>query len=356
MYNRRFNRREIGKNHTYIDTYGNNSVIVNHQVEGYIKCKLAHTSYGSTIIPDQLYFDVKKDMSFKWIQPLAFCPSLIQFADEYTYASLTVDISCMQTVFINFLKKDYVRSYKDGSELYKCIIKSKVPIEQYYTGLGYFEENMTPYLELYHHTNETNLEKIKECSYFYPSKWNIGGTKKLENRGFLYITPLEEIKFEEDLVQIAMSQKGSIHLMDNYRRIRRINIYRRNVKGLGANLKLQINAEVIAPSPLYKRRGSNGRVFYLIVVPFNLRVGSLPNEYIKFENNKISKINVDYDYLILGDCDKLSGLEAPYSEENTSHKFKIEKIAKEKNLFDFWLENANTDQYTDKEVTDLVFK
>lgn len=52
----------------------------------------------------------------------------------------------------------------------------------------------------------------------------------------------------------------------------------------------------------------------------------------------------------MGDCDFPDGVVAPFDEENTEHIFKIEKLNLNNNLFDFWYEHANSDQYSNKEV------
>ncbi|MHA6261169.1 hypothetical protein ACXYMX_14880 [Sporosarcina sp. CAU 1771] len=46
----------------------------------------------------------------------------------------------------------------------------------------------------------------------------------------------------------------------------------------------------------------------------------------------------------------MDALIAFYDEENTDDIFKIEKQDGSKNLFAFWQDNVNTDQYSNKQV------
>ena len=71
--NHRFNRLEIGSKHFYLEQFG--TKLPEHNFyDGFIKCKLAHSTQGSVIIPDQIYL---KGKFLLWIQPLAFSPNLI---------------------------------------------------------------------------------------------------------------------------------------------------------------------------------------------------------------------------------------------------------------------------------------
>jgi hypothetical protein len=76
----------------------------------------------------------------------------------------------------------------------------------------------------------------------------------------------------------------------------------------------------------------------------------LPDTPLEFKNGIIPDSSKKAYYIIVGDCDYMDGLIAPYDEENTSYIFKIEKQDGSKNLFDFWHDNANTDQYSNKQV------
>lgn len=62
-------------------------------------------------------------------------------------------------------------------------------------------------------------------------------------------------------------------------------------------------------------------VYYEIVSPFIYRIVS--------ESNKPKS----FDYIIVGDCQTISELEAPYNEENTEEILKIEKQDNDTDIF-----------------------
>lgn len=76
----------------------------------------------------------------------------------------------------------------------------------------------------------------------------------------------------------------------------------------------------------------------------------MPDSLLEFYEDIIVDTSKKADYINVGDCDQLEGVIAPYDEENTSYIFKIEKQNQSKNLFDFWYDYSNTDQYSNKQV------
>jgi hypothetical protein len=348
--NTQFNRYEDINGHRYIEYLGDNEVQKQILFKGYIKCKLMHGNKISVIVPDLLIYQVDLKKSYKWIQPLAFRANQIYYFDENAQANIMIDISARSTVFIRFKRSDFVRVLNDYSEIYECSIFASTDISNYYTGEGYFDESFVPYIKSFHHTNNIAKKMILECGYLKNSKWNIGGTKELRNIGYIYFTPLEKLKYNADLVQVAMSNTGYILLSTNQGKIRRINIYRRFVKDFESTLAFWLDTQSIAPSHLFKRRDSLGAVYYQVCSPFIQRVGMFPETKLVFLNDVIQDSSKKADYIIVGDCDYMDGVIAPYDEENTEYILKIEKLNGTINLFDFWEENANTDQYSNKDV------
>lgn len=348
--NKHLNRYETFNSHQYIQELGDDEWKKEIKYDGFIKCKLMHGQVGSVIVPDLLFYQLEDDKSFSWIQPLAFRANRIYYEETDATAVIMIDISARTTVSVRFKRSNLIQRFSDSSELYKCEILASEDLSQHYTGKGVFKDNFLPFIKLYHHTTHDASGKIKGSGFLLNSKWNIGGTKELSNIGYVYFTPLDKLKYDDDLIQVAMSSNGSIHLTTNTGEIRKVNIYRRNVNHFETTLDFLVDTQNIAPSHLYKRRDSMGGVFYLICSPFIHRVGMNPTETLKFEKNIIEDNSKKADYIIVGDCDRLDGVTAPYDEENTSYIFKIEDRYDSKNLFDFWEEFSNTDQYTEKEV------
>lgn len=348
--NKQFNRYEQWNSHKYISDLGDSERKKEVAFKGFIKCKLMHGMMGSVIVPDLLIYRTSKEKFFKWIQPLAFRANQIYFFDQNAIANLMIDISAKTTVIVKFKQSNFIRFLDDYSELYECEISASTDISDHFTGVGYFNNDFIPCIKSYHHTTQEAFLKIMESGFLKNSKWNIGGTKKLKNIGYVYFTPLDKLKYNEDLIQVAMSNKGFILGTTNDGRIRRINIYRRSTKDFEATLEFWIDTQAIATPHLLKRRDSLGGVFYLICSPFIHRVGLKPDSVLEFKDNVINDISKKADYIIVGNCDQLDGIIAPYDEENTEYIFKIEKTLGSQNLFSFWLEHANSDQYSDKAV------
>jgi hypothetical protein len=80
---------------------------------------------------------------------------------------------------------------------------------------------------------------------------------------------------------------GFILLTSNTGEIRKVNIYRRFVKDFEATLEFWLHTQSIAPSHLFKRRDSLGRVFYQVCSPFIHRVGTAPDSVLEFQGDVI---------------------------------------------------------------------
>lgn len=363
--NRRFNRCETKHDHYYIQEFGNKPSQIKTYT-GYIKCKLAHQRNFSVIIPDQIYLE-KEDLL--WFQPLAFLPNILYKLDDCILGQIIVDISCGNTLKIEFNNHGYIRSFDDGSNLFKCILYGSDELETYATGTAIFKENSIPFLNLYHHTSIENYTKIMECSYFKLSKWNIQGNKELKDIGYLYLTCLDKIEKDGDLKQIAMSSDGKIQLMiDNFRlpnfmpsnwkeiynsEILELEIYRENTINRSKSIRLSVESSLLASQHILKHNLRNNGVYYEICNPFIQRIGQFKGQTIKFENLEIKSRKDTFkkdDYVILGDATTLDGLAAPYDEEKTKHIFRIEKLSNITTLLDFWFDNSNMDHFSNKSM------
>ncbi len=284
-----------------------------------------------------------------------------------------VDISSGNTLKIEFYNVDLIKTYSDNSSLFKCKIYGPKGIHDYYTGTGYFVDNV-PYLRLYHHTTETSKKAIFKNKELFGSKWNIQGTKKLVNISYFYLTSLDSIKKNQDLVQIAMASNGKISLIkdnfylpplinpkDKYKYndgILEINVYRENTYNRKSTIEFDVDATLLAPKHLFKHYPTGEAVFYEYCMPYIQRIGIDIGKTIGFNDFciKPQKNILTLDYLVIGDAREFVGLEAPFDEENTKQIFKVEKIDNSINLLDFWFENSNTDLFSEKNITFQEFE
>lgn len=363
--NKQFNRIQTRIDNMYFPTYGENSDL-SHSYSGKLKCKLLHSTDDSIIFADQIFIDIDGD-EFKWIQPLTFLVNLLMEDDDIIHCGFLVDISVGRTLKIEFTNKDWVTNYADNTSLFKCKISGPPNLVKYATGTGKFIDKV-PYIRLFHHTLPRYKGLIQKSEQLKLSEWNIQGTKRLTNIGYFYMTCLDEIKVDNDLLQIAMSSEGIIRLLlDNYEqprfldpnkatRIRQgileIEVYRENTMNRKSTIELLVDSTIIAPKHLWKHFPKNQAVFYEVCMPFIYRIGGKKGEMLTFSNSILSRQeDIKYfDYQVVGLGTTFKGLEAPYDEENTEHIFKIEKLNNNTNILNFWFENTNSDQYSNKMI------
>ncbi|QXE19322.1 hypothetical protein [Clostridium sp. 001] len=368
--NRQFNRMEAENENYYINEFGY-KFNQDYTYTGYIKCKLVHTTNLSIIVPDQIYIE---SAELLWIQPLNFFPNVLFKEDKLIIAFISIDISCGNNIKIEFTNKDFIRNYEDGANLFKCKIHGPKDLNTFATGACYLTEEYIPFLRLYHHTTEEKKQSIINSGCFWLSTWNIQGNKSLVNIGYVYLTCLDKIKTENDLRKIAMASNEKIYFItDNVvipsvitgkwrelhsNDILELKVYRQNISERQSTLMLKIDATILSPQHLLRHSFRNDPVFYEIISPFIYRIGAIPKSNVCFDNFVIRRKNNNLkqlDYIICGDATTKEGLAAPFDEENTASIFKIEKISDKSNILEFWFNNCNMDQFTNKAIELQIF-
>jgi hypothetical protein len=63
-----------------------------------------------------------------------------------------------------------------------------------------------------------------------------------------------------------------------------------------------------------------------------------------------------FSHLVAGDATNISGLSAPYDEENTKDIFKVETTPNGHSVASFWFEVGNTDRFSGKVIEPYQFK
>lgn len=365
IFNKRFNRYEGDLENMYLSIYGH-QFDISHKFNAYIKCRLVHSIDDSVIEPDQI-FVMTSDKGFVWFQPFTFFANLLVKDDTGIHVLLFVDISGGHTMKIVFDSTDWVMNYLDNSSLFKCIVYGPSGLMEYSTGIGYFENDI-PYLKLYHHTKNEVKDLILGSNKMLASFWNIQGTKKLKNIHYCYFTSLDKILKPMDLNQIAMASDGIIRFcVDNFDlpfvseekdyskypdKILELKVYRESTVNRIGTLEFFIDSTILSPRHLWKHLPQNQLCYYEICMPYIYRIGVKPGEFIKFGNGVIKRTaNVMVmDYQVIGLATNVDGLMAPNDEENTTFIFKMELLDKNMNIIDFWFNNTNTDQFSNKNV------
>ena len=360
--NKKYNRLESNTDHFYLNDYGYKG-LGNHKIFGYIKCKLAHASQFSVIIPDQVYFNWGGELC--WIQPYNFLPCRLFNFEEYIQCDVSFDISFGYSVNARFKDSDLIKNYEDGSQLFSCELTVPEDIGDYSIGRAEIDSERNVYIELFHHTKPEIKELILQSKKLLGSKWNIQGSKELKNSEYVYFTPLHEIKVNNDLEKVAMSNESEIKLIrDNFIQpdilfpgwqekykddLFIMKVYRENVENRNSTLSLMVPAEYIAPQHILKHSPVNQTVYYEMSAPFIHRIQIKILSSINFDCSKIiiSKNVIYHEIIIIGDATTLDGLNAPFDEENTTHMFKIEFLNNQ-SMHEFWFENSNSNLFGER--------
>jgi hypothetical protein len=355
MKNLRFNRIEKKGRCKYINDFQNIRKFGKYEYNGYIKCKLVHSTKYSLVFPDQIYFKVGD--SLYWVQPLFFSANVITQFDEFTQCKFSIDISHGACLNLQFKDIDAISWLKDGSIFYKCKIKAPKSLYNYRTGDAQIIENI-PYIKLFHHTSKEAKKNINKSNEYWSSNWNIQGTKKSTNISYLYLTSLPKISNIDDLTQIAISSQGKLafrrdsNLTSNPDLI--LDVYRESTNNRTHTLSHWINTTHLSPQPCYKHTPMYGGVYYAIVSPFIHRIGVELNTTLLINDGFIEpKGHKLMDYTIVGDATTIDGLKAPYDEENTDEKLLIEYLKEPEEIMNFWFKNANTNQTNNKRIEEL---
>ncbi|MDR3059946.1 MAG: hypothetical protein LBU84_17640 [Prevotella sp.] len=323
MINTRFNRIESGGHNIYLPFYGAKFDISN-SLQGIVKCKLLHSDIDSLVLPDQIYIKTDKN-NFIWFQPLTFLANLLVKDDDLVTCVFFVDIPCGRTLKVTFTNKDLLYNLPDNSSLYTCKIDGPPDLSIYSTGSGKFIDKI-PFLELFHHTTNQNKRLISNGKNIYGSRWNIQGTKDLENVSYFYLSCLNKIKAKEDLKQIAMASDGKIHLLKDNSNVPEVikpedipvykddivelNVYRENTYNRRHTLKFLVDSCILSPKHLWMHFPKDGFAFYEFCMPYIYRIGIKIGESIPFDLNMIStNVNIIAPlYQVIGNATEKDGL------------------------------------------------
>jgi len=349
--NYKYNRIEGEFGHYYNENFDGLRHTGKYEYEGFIKCKLIHGKGISVIVPDQIYLN---STELLWIQPIMFTPNILSKYKDGIECRIFVDISFGASIEVVFDDNQFWSSYEDGSSIYDCRIYGPENLEKYATGSACIIDRK-PFLLLYHHTKQEAKELIIETSCYKPSSWNIQGTKRLVSIGYVYLTPLDSIKCENDLSRIGMASTGILTFKLDQNKTNTpdlvLKVYRENTLNRKATLSQWVSAISLAPQPLYRHRRHKSPVYYEIVQYLTHRIGVEPDSVVRFDARSVFPESPKYiKYLILGDAWEVTGLKAPYDEEDIEKVFKIEFLTANTTIHEFWFDNANTDLYSTKKI------
>lgn len=327
----------------------------NDQVhDGFIKLKLVHGNGYSLIIPDILIMISNKPI---WFQPKYFSPPSLSFIDEAGYGQFNIVLDRDVDLLIGITRDRLVKSYGDGSFLYRCRIKSAGRFRNRAAGTCTVGSDYTIWLDLFHHTSASAASAIRSSKHFRGSRWNIQGTKELRNVEYVYFTSMPAITSREDLKRIAMSSDGSLELLPTNgtppRDLVRLEVYRADTLSRRHTVRMRVPADAIAGQHIWRHDPWKAATYYEVSHTAIFRVGLEPGTVLPFLNRAIDLRNASlkrFEYVVLGNANTRDGLIAPYDEEDTRELFKIENCKPDGDLFGFWQNNANRDHYSNRDI------
>ncbi|MBC7451249.1 MAG: SEC-C domain-containing protein [Cytophagales bacterium] len=361
-FNTHFNRYESNIDHHYAKfEYSNFKYESVSAKIGRIKCRLVHSKGNSIIVPEFILLG-----NGGWIQPLFFTAPYLINMDNDQLCYLYIDIQEGETLKIQFYASAFKRAFSDKSHLYECQIFGPPDIEKYTCGV-YAVVNDNLFLHLYHHTNDVGFDGINGSNSLWSSRWNYRGSKECINYNFLYFTHIPEIKYDSDLITVAMSKDGRMDyqidsfnpprpMPENFREVYEdyiytAQVYRSTSSDRNCTIEFDIPIESIDLKHLYLHNQGKD-FFYEVCFPYIHRIKSQPKSIIYF-NNKFAIENkppiIHSDYAIVGDTGFKDGLASPFEEEDTTFIFKIEDCG-DQTIHEYWFTHFNTDLFSGKNI------
>jgi len=321
----------------------------------FIKVWLGHSRFGSVLVPGQVFLGGKSD---SFLQPSFFGPPSLAFLQDGLHvADFSIDVASPRgtnagRVMVRIEAKDRLFVYPDGAQLYECTLTASLPLDRLAAGHARRNHDGDFVVELFHHTDEKGFNGILHSGEIWSGPWNLQGTRKLENVAHVYLTSLSHISDDSDLARIAMSEAGKLHFQTTsdypIEKIVGMDVYRENTRGRTHAIPVSVETKHLAPPHMFFHPMAKGQpAYYEIVGPEIYRVPVEPATHLRVRRKRLLPVPekiMMFNYSVLGEASTLEGLAAPYDEENTDAVMVLEQLSADTNFFEFWQQNANTNQ------------
>ena len=344
--------------------------------QGLIKVRLCHARGRSYLLPDVL-------VGFggtRFFLPSFFGPPQLVFNIPSTPAplgprhhevTLSLDVAAPRAtvatrVIVSFRSDDWVRSYDDGAQLYRCTYRAPLAerLSEQIAGECQPLPDRDFAIGVYHHTTRRNAGLINSSSELWSSSRNLAGTADLANVSHLYFTTLPSIEDEADLRRVAMSSTCEITYQTTSDRPKEVAValpvYEGRLDARGSTLRFMIPLGIVAPAHLlYHPLTEAEPSFYEVVGQEIVRVAVQPGVAgeIKGDTIAVAPENLKrFGYLIEGDASGLDGLVEPMREAGNVGIAHIERLNPDLKLFEFWKANANRDLHSGRRVENRVLR
>lgn len=201
-------------------------------------------------------------------------------SDTYTFWNIKCNLDYSTGAFLSF--KSSSNLTKDELQIAECNISISEPI--YKIEVPNIRITKDHYLRLFHHTSKDGERGITSSKEIWPSPYNLqGSTRKLKNIHFAYFTDLPELKYESDLFNVAMREKGrAVFRTDDESQYEYVEIYEQPSYKRERRLTCYINIKMLVPvSAIYHQQG--GSQYIEFFHPHIFRIGVKPDKRIPIE-------------------------------------------------------------------------
>jgi hypothetical protein len=320
---------------------------------GLVKVKMLHRVGGTILLPEVI---VVGSAGTQWAQPQWVYAPILGFGDDEDDALATIQVAVADPLrqqqdgllcTVTLARRDLVLTAADGSQLYRCQVTTDHSPAQLAVGRARRHPDRGLEVRLFHHTSRDFLAAIQASGHLRGSAWNYQGTRKLANVAYAYFTSLRSIGTEDDLQSIAMASRGklALRLDSNSGGLAPdlvLDVYRASTRDRKATLPLWVTCDAISTPHIWQHAGPP--VVYEIAHPWIFRVGLHPGAVLDFAAGVAipdPAVLRRFDYAVIGDCTAVSGLKAPFEEEDTTHTFAVQDLSGT-DVFTFWRSHANS--------------
>lgn len=329
------------------------------EYEGLARLHLGHGKVGSVFFPQQIFINVG---GWHFYQPSFFGPPRIgfDFSSGRHRAAFNVDV-CSPTgsqaarLILEIASEDRVRSWPDGSQLYRCSIKGPRILVRHAAGRASPLDDGDFGLRLFHITTQASASAIRIAREIWGSGWNLQGTRRLSNVAYAYLTSMQNIQSEADLRRIAMSSDGRISFQTtsfaNREAVLELPVYRERTTGRTASIPVLVASALVTPPNLLLHPPVKGPAYYEVVAPEIYRIGLAPGTVLGLKGEQLrasAEHPRPFSYVVLGDPSGVAGLAAPYHEDEAIDVMHLQELEANDDPFSFWQAHANTDLMTDR--------
>ncbi|MBA9068524.1 hypothetical protein FHR71_002265 [Methylobacterium sp. RAS18] len=335
--------------------------------QGFIKVRLAHGRGRSYLIPDVLIAVAGS----RYFLPSFFSPPRLGFDIEpgRHLVDFDMDVGTSRAdvqarIKIRARSEDRMRSYPDGAQLYRCTILG--PRRLHLLAKGECRQALDGdyLLRVYHHTAAETVPKIEASGVLWSSPWNLAGTRELANVSYGYFTTLSQIRSHDDLARVAMATTGTIHMQTTSDRpiedVLDLQVLRRSTNNHSHAIAFDVPCGLVAPCHLLFHPFARGQpAYYEVIGPEIVRVGVKPGVNFLIQGRDIGVAEEDlrrFTYVVAGDASSVTGLEAPFKEDETEQVGHLDQLNDETDLFDFWIAHQNSDQLSGRKIDPRLLK